>query len=419
MTNYENREIRNIAYFNPPERLKAGQIAKKIPMGNLQTFQRKIEGFEVANYKSGPKFRNGDVLVAKITPCLENGKTAFVDILDEKEVAFGSSEFIVLRAKSNADNRFLYYLAISPAFRKKAIGCMEGTSGRKRVNEGALKLYELPIPEKTTQIKIADVLSKLDSKIELNNRISAELEGMAKTLYDYWFVQFDFPDADGKPYKTSGGKMSYNTTLKREIPEGWEDGTASTLLDFNPTTSLKTGAVASYIDMDSLPVKGFMTKMPARKEFAGGVKFKNNDVAVARITPCLENGKTALISRLPKSEVGFGSTEFIILRGKKRPLPCFSACLARSESFRRFAITNMTGTSGRKRIDAKILETYSLPIPDKELLDKFESKVEPLFRKMNSNTEENDELAKLRDWLLPMLMNGQVTVKRISDEEQG
>ncbi len=282
---------------------------------------------------------------------------------------------------------------------------------RKNLNSNDIKNFKIRLPEeKEQQSKIATVLKKLDDKIELNNRINTELEVMAKTLYDYWFVQFDFPDANGKPYKTSGGKMVYNTTLKREIPEGWENGTASTLLDFNPTTSLKTGAVASYIDMDSLPVNGFMTKMPARKEFAGGVKFKNDDVAVARITPCLENGKTALISRLSENEVGFGSTEFIILRGKKRPLPCFSACFARSESFRRFAISNMTGTSGRKRIDAKILETYSLPIPGKELLDEFESKVDPLFRKMNSNVEENDELAKLRDWLLPMLMNGQVIV---------
>ncbi len=167
--------------------------------------------------------------------------------------------------------------------------------------------------------------------------------------------------------------------------------------------------------MDSLPVTGFMTKLPNKKGFGGGVKFIKNDVAIARITPCLENGKTALLSRLDENEVGFGSTEFIVIRGKRNPLPYFGANLARSESFRRFAIANMTGTSGRKRIDAKILETYSLPVPPKSLLGKFEEAMEPLFGKMTSNAKENDELGICRDWLLPMLMNGQVTVLTIKD----
>lgn len=205
--------------------------------------------------------------------------------------------------------------------------------------------------------------------------------------------------------------MVYNATLKREIPVGWKIGNASELFSFNPLTSLKTGSLASYIDMDSLPVKGFMTKKIQKKEFAGGTKFIKNDVAVARITPCLENGKTGLISKLKEGEVGFGSTEFIILRGKEISLSGFGACLARSDSFRQFAISNMTGTSGRKRIESKILETYTLPISSKNLLIKFENIVQPFFEIMTSKSIENDELTALRDWLLPLLMNGQVTVK--------
>ena len=125
--------------FNPSEKLQKNKIAKKIPMDKLGTFERKIKGFVFAEYQSGPKFRNNDTLVAKITPCLENGKTAFVNILDSEEVAFGSSEFIVLRNNKLSDAKFIYYLARSPYFREKAISCMEGTSGRKRVNETALK----------------------------------------------------------------------------------------------------------------------------------------------------------------------------------------------------------------------------------------------------------------------------------------
>ena len=121
--------------FNPSELISKGSVAKKIPMGALTEFQRKINGFEYSEYNSGPKFRNGDTLVAKITPCLENGKTAFVDILENDEVAFGSSEFIVLRRTEYTTPEFIYYFARSPLFRERAISCMEGTSGRKRVNE--------------------------------------------------------------------------------------------------------------------------------------------------------------------------------------------------------------------------------------------------------------------------------------------
>lgn len=175
MSNWRNVEIGKVVDFNPSETIKKGTIAKKIPMDKLTVFEKKIKGFEYSEYSAGPKFRNGDTLVAKITPCLENGKTAQVDILNENEVAFGSSEFIVLRENENTINDFIFYLAKSPAFRKRAIGCMEGTSGRKRVNEGALKLQVLPIPDVKTQKRISKILSDLDAKIELNNKINDNL----------------------------------------------------------------------------------------------------------------------------------------------------------------------------------------------------------------------------------------------------
>ncbi len=144
MNNWKHKRIEDIAFFNPPCSLKKGNPAKKIPMNYLKEFQRKIIGYEISEYVCGLKFINGDTLVAKITPCLENGKTAFVDILEDGEIAFGSSEFIVLRAKEGNDKLFLYYLSISPTFREKAVSCMEGTSGRKRVNETSLKNQKLP-----------------------------------------------------------------------------------------------------------------------------------------------------------------------------------------------------------------------------------------------------------------------------------
>src|SRR5690606_20224589 len=238
--------------FNPSESISKGSIARKIGMDKLGTFQRKINGFEFLEYSAGPKFRNKDTLVAKITPCLENGKTAYVDVLEENEVAYGSSEFIVLRENEKSDSKFIYYLARSPWFRERAISCMEGTSGRKRVNEGALKRQEILVPaSKSEQQKIAAVLSALDDKIELNNTINAELEAMAKTLYDYWFVQFEFPNSEGKPYKSSGGAMEFNAILKREITKGWEvrrlgDLVKSINTGLNPRNHFKLGNGENY-----------------------------------------------------------------------------------------------------------------------------------------------------------------------------
>lgn len=221
MSKWRKKQLQEIAFLKPTETLKKGDIAPNIPMANIKEFQRDVVKIDYGEFRGGTKFRNGDTLLAKITPCLENGKTAFVNCLQEDEIGFGSTEFIVLRAKENIDERFLYYLSISPEFRKQAISLMEGTSGRKRVNENALKISDFLIPDLEEQRKIANILSAIDDKIQINNQINQELEAMAKTLYDYWFVQFDFPDQNGKPYKSSGGKMVYNPELKREIPEGW------------------------------------------------------------------------------------------------------------------------------------------------------------------------------------------------------
>ena len=383
-------------------------------MGNLKEYQRKIKGYEVAEYKSGPKFRNGDVLLAKITPCLENGKTAFVDILDKEEVAFGSTEFIVLRAKENSDEEYLYYLARSPAFRKKAISCMEGTSGRKRVNEGALKLQELPIPDRSTQQKIAAVLSALDAKIDCNNRINAELEAMAKTLYDYWFVQFDFPDANGKPYKSSGGKMVYNATLKREIPAGWKDGTlddlgrivgGSTPSTENPSNFTTNGTpwITPY-DLSGNQGNKFITR-GAQDVSDEGIKNASLKKAPA--------GTVLLSSRAPIGYMAIARVELTTNQGFKSFIPTneFStAFIYYTVKGSLKTITQYASGSTFKEVSAAVLKTIKTTLPDANLVDQFTVTVSSIFKRQNLLEQENQQLAQLRDWLLPMLMNGQVTV---------
>jgi type I restriction enzyme S subunit len=314
-----------------------------------------------------------------------------------------------VRVSDNYSNEFVYYRLLlagrTGELAKHFIG-----STIKHLTGIGLKQVEFAYPTLTEQKKIAAVLSALDAKIDLNNRINAELEAMAKTLYDYWFVQFDFPDKNNKPYKSSGGKMVWNKELKREIPKSWTGGVVSDLLIFNPSLLVPKDAVGSCIDMSALPTSGFMTSEIQKKVYNGGVKFQNGDVVIARITPCLENGKTGMITLLEKDEAGFGSTEFIVLRGKHQPLSSFAACLSRSDLFRKFAIANMTGTSGRKRIEAKTLEIFGMPLPPSKLLSRFEETISPFFKTTTINTKENQQLSSLRDWLLPMLMNGQVKV---------
>lgn len=319
-----------------------------------------------------------------------------------------------VRALNGNNQIFLYYLINNPRFENYVFQTQTGSSV-PHISKSQIEDFEVPYFDPTDQQKIASVLSALDDKIELNNQINAELEAMAKLIYEYWFVQFDFPDEDGKPYKSSGGKMVWNKELNREIPEGWEIVGLEDLAEFNPSLKLERNSEAPYLGMTAISTTGYMTDLPEKKEFSGGIKFQNGDIVVARITPCLENGKTALITMLDGGSIGFGSTEFINIRAKEKSHVSFLAILSRSDPFRHYAISKMTGTSGRKRVDAKELAKFQLAKPSSELLKKYDEIVNPYFEKMTINSKQNQELASLRDWLLPMLMNGQVTVGNVEE----
>ena len=410
MNHFKKQQIQNIADFNPREQLAKGILAKSVPMAMLKEFQRQITGYEIKAFNGGAKFRNGDTLLAKITPCLENGKTAFVDILDDGEVAFGSTEFIVLRAKNETNPEFLYYFAISPDFRKRAIECMEGTSGRQRVNENTLKTLELPIPEPQTQQSIAAVLSALDKKIALNKQINARLEEMAKTLYDYWFVQFDFPDANGKPYKSSGGEMVFDETLKREIPKGWKSG--------------------NILNIANLLGGGTPSKS-SPEYWNGNIPFFtptdcDNSIFILdtadRITDAgLCNSSTRLFKKhsifiTARGSVGRSSINAVPM-AMNQSCYAFQAKENVSYTFLFFLIRELimilevkaTGSVFNSIVSSDI-ETTNLVISNKDLIMKFGEYCEPLFNQIETNLKQNHHLTQLRDFLLPMLMNGQVSV---------
>ena len=190
MSAWREVSLDSVAQINPTESLSKGTLAKKIAMDALQPFTKKPASFEFERYNGGMKFKNGDTIVARITPCLENGKTSYIDLLDDNEVGFGSTEYIVLREKLGVtDKQFLYYFSISPTFRDVAIASMTGSSGRQRVQTDVVKQHIFEMPPIEEQKSIASVLSSLDDKIDLLHRQNTTLERMAETLFRQWFIE--------------------------------------------------------------------------------------------------------------------------------------------------------------------------------------------------------------------------------------
>ena len=274
---------------------------------------------------------------------------------------------------------------------------------------------EIPLPPLPEQRAIAGVLGAMDDRIDLNRRMSETLEAMARALFKSWFVDFDpvrakaegrdtgLPDhiADLFPDRLVDSELG-------EIPEGWAAVPLPDLIEINPTRPLRRNAVAPYLDMANMPTKGHAPDKIIDRPFGSGMRFINGDTLVARITPCLENGKTAYVDFLEQGQVGWGSTEYIVLRPKP-PLPCeFAYCLARSNRFQEFAIRNMTGTSGRQRVSAKVLARFVLPSPPDTVCSVFRQLIQPLIAQAREAGNEARTLATLRDALLPKLVSGEV-----------
>lgn len=283
---------------------------------------------------------------------------------------------------------------------------------------GAYYGIKINLPELSTQQKIASVLSALDDKIELNNKINAELEAMAKTLYEYWFVQFDFPNVEGKPYKSSGGKMVWNEELKREIPEGWEIGTISDISELIRGVSYDKKSIKTSNDSNVIPI--------LRATNITGNQIDLNDMVYV---PCeLVNEKQILnkfdilitmssgsIDHIGKNgfyyfdeTVSFGA--FCAKFVPKQHYYFYLFNYAQSD-FMSNTIKNECLGTNINNLNSGMVNGFKLVIPDGDILKLFNEKVEPLYQKISINYKENQELASLRDWLLPMLMNGQVIVE--------
>lgn len=268
-----------------------------------------------------------------------------------------------------------------------------------------LQSLEIIWPQKKERGFIASILGALDDKIELNRQMNKTLESMAQAVFKSWFVDFE-------PFTGQGMQDSQ----VGPIPVGWEALKSSQAIIINPPRRLERGIDAIYVDMASLPtLSARVTNIATRAYTGSGSRFQQGDTLFARITPCLENGKTAIVDFLTDGEVGWGSTEFIVL-GPKQPVGMYYIyCLARNPDFRAHAIQAMSGTSGRQRVDSKCFHYYYLAIPPQEIMQKFQETVRPWFEMLKTNDEESQTLAEIRDTLLPKLLSGEL---RLGDAEK-
>ena len=323
-----------------------------------------------------------------------------------------------LRAKSTMDQGFLRYLIGNPQFRDYVARVRTGTS-IPHISGGQIKSYEILLPPLPEQKAIAAVLGALDDKIELNRRMNATLEAMARALFQSWFMDFDPVRAklDGRqPVGMDEATAalfpdSFEESEAGHIPKGWMPLRLPDAIEVNPRRTLKKDTVAPYLDMKNLPTQGHSAEEVIGRVFSSGTKFQNGDTLLARITPCLENGKTGYVDFLEDGQVGWGSTEYIVLTPKSPLPPQFGYLLARSDALRAHAIQNMTGTSGRQRVPSECFNTFWLAVPPPEVAHRFDELTVPLMTRIKTNSTESRTLSTLRDTLLPKLLSGELTTE--------
>lgn len=365
--------------------------------------------------KADDYLQEGDIVFVR-----SNGNKALVgrSLYIDKDVEALFSGFCIRARLTSAeiDKRFFAYFTKTTSF-KSQISSSSGTN-INNLNQDILSQVKVPAFSKSEQQKIANVFSALDAKIDCNNRINAELEAMTRALYDYWFVQFDFPDANGKPYKSSGGKMVYNAALKREIPAGWgalqlADVISRSGTGLNPRENFQLGNGSNYYVTIKNVTNGRITlddkcdkiDDEALKIIDRRSQLQAGDVLFTSIEPV---GITYLIQEKPENW-NINESVFTLRPDYKKTTAEHLFCLLSSSEMKVFTKNSSTG-SIHKGIRHAVLKTYPLAYGGKELIDKFSVVVKPMLKQIDVLEKENQQLAQLRDWLLPLLMNGQITV---------
>ncbi|MCB4747554.1 MAG: restriction endonuclease subunit S [Sulfurovum sp.] len=335
--------------------------------------------YEIKNKFGAPK--DGDILISAVG---ERSGIPYV-VSNDGDFYFKDGNLIWLKNfQKDLSSGFLYRWFKSKNGQYILLNSMIGSAQRALTIQG-IKNLVIQIPPLKEQKAIAEVLSSLDNKIDLLHRQNKTLEALVQTLFRQWFIE--------------------------EAGDEWEVGTLGDIMVFNPTHSLKKGEMYPFLEMGN--VQTFKSSVAGwyERAFTSGTKFKNGDTLLARITPSLENGKTAYVDFLKDDEIGWGSTEFIVMRMKKGYHPFISYLIARNEDFREFAVGNMTGSTGRQRAQAKDIKEYEISIPPIEIIEKLNKAIDPIPIKIKAHSEQIKTLENLRDILLPKLMSGEVRVE--------
>lgn len=366
--------------FNPKRTIKKNEVARKITMDLLIPHSKQIYSFKYEPYTGGAKFSNGDTIMARITPCLENGKHAYVSCLNEGEIAYGSTEYIVLCGKNGvSDNEFVYYLSHTPQFVNTAIKSMVGSSGRQRAQVPVLENLIMPVPVNLSdQRKIAGILSALDSKIENNNKINANLEVQAQALFKSWFVDFT-------PFKD----QPFVDSELGPIPQGWKVGKLGDICTFKRGKNLLS---KNAID-EGVPV------------VAGGLTpscYHNQANTSAPVVTVSGSGANAGFMRMYHVDVWASDCSFI-------DVSCdylyFVYCFL---SVNRRLLKHAQTGAVQPHVKPADIHDFDVVIPEEDIVKAFQSIIKELLTKVGVNEKENQRLAALRDILLPKLMSGEI-----------
>ena len=382
------------------------------------------DGLAFINQQQATDLKNVEVFVDDVLLNITGDSVARVcqvapDILPARV----NQHVVIIRPDPNKlSSRFLRYFLVCPEIQATLLSWAGSGGTRNALTKGMIESFDVQAPmDVAEQRAIAHILGTLDDKIELNRRMNETLEEIARALFKSWFVDFD--PVRAKMESRDPGLPKHLADLFPDrlvdselglIPEGWEVKALEQFIELNPRESIKKGTIAPYLNMAALPTSGPNPDDPILREYTSGTRFRNGDTLFARITPCLENGKTAFLQALPKDTVGWGSTEFIVMRAIPPVTSVYPYLLARDPAFRAHAIQSMTGTSGRQRARTEALAPYQVTFPTTEFWTIFALIIEPLFSKIHVNSEESRTLAALRDALLPKLVSGDL---RVSDVE--
>ena len=404
MREWKAFKLSDFIHINPKVALRSGVQYSFVEMKDLNEGQKYVLPSQEKKLKGGARFNDYDTLFARITPCLQNGKICQVMGLKDSN-GFGSTEFLVFRGVEDiSDSNFIYYLSRYDVVRKFAEQNMVGTSGRQRVSKEAFDKIKLQLPSLAEQKLIAEILSSLDDKIELTNKINQELESLAQLLFKNWFVDFEFPNKNGEPYKSSGGEM-IDSELG-EIPKGWEVKSLDKIADYlNGLALQKFPAESDSKFLPVIKIKELRQKDITNSDKASiniPEKYIVNDGDVlfswsgSLMIDFWTSGKGALNQHLFKVTSEYYPKWYYYMWTKYHLLEFIE--IAESKA------TTMGHIQRQHLTNAKVL------VPDSNRLSFFSLIYEPIISKIIDTRIENNKLAALRDTLLPKLISGELQI---------